>query len=298
MGTFVTGTRKQSADWHGTGVLALLTGDPHTTTPGLIPQARFFVADVFSQDAAGSPIAESLSLLKALDWMDAFGVKIINLSLTGPKDPLIQEAIVRLSKKGILFIAAAGNNGPTAPPSYPAAYKPVIAVTAVNKELRSYRHANRGAFIDIAAPGVKIWTAAPGKNEGYRSGTSFAVPFVTAVACSALPPADKTVKGSLMGVISTKDLGARVTTRFMDVALSSHRHRVTDVVPLEQPQLSLRGNSAEFIPATLSRSVTEGWQDVVIRNDLGQLRRLPRAGAEQTQFGARPSVRLPALEQF
>ncbi|MGI9422649.1 MAG: S8 family serine peptidase [Hyphomicrobiaceae bacterium] len=207
VGTFVTGSRKKSADWHGTGVLSLLTGDSNTTTPGLIPRASFYVADVFSQDASGSPVAESLSLLKAFDWMDAFGVKIINLSLAGPKDPLIEKAIARLSNKGIIFVAAAGNNGPTAPPNYPAAYPPVIAVTAVNKKMRNYRYANRGTYIDVAAPGVGIWTAAPGRKEGYRSGTSFAVPFMTAVAATHYRQLEKPSKGSLLGVIATRDLG-------------------------------------------------------------------------------------------
>ena len=209
VGTFVTGRRKRSADWHGTGVLALLTGDGNTTTPGLIPNASFYVADIFSQDAAGVPVAESVSLLQAFEWMDAFGVKIINLSLAGPKDPLVEQAIARLSKKGVIFIAAAGNDGPTAPPNYPAAYAPVIAVTAVNKKLRSYRYANRGRHIDFAAPGVGIWTAAPGQKEGYRSGTSFAVPFVTAVAATHYRQLAKPSKSSLLGVVATRDLGPK-----------------------------------------------------------------------------------------
>ena len=207
VGTFVTGRRKRSADWHGTGVLALLAGDRSSTTPGLLPHASFYVADVFSQDAAGVPIADSLSLIQAFEWMDAFGVKIINLSLAGSKDPLVEEAIARLSKKGVIFIAAAGNDGPTAPPKYPAAYAPVITVTAVNKKLRNYRYANRGRHIDFAAPGVGIWTAAPGRKEGYRSGTSFAVPFVTAVAATHYRQLAKPSKSSLLGVVATKDLG-------------------------------------------------------------------------------------------
>ena len=209
IGTFVSGRREKSADWHGTGVLALLAGDSKTTTPGLIPRASFYVADVFSQDASGSPLAESLSLLKAFEWMDAFGVRIINLSLAGPNDPLIEQAIARLSKKGTIFVAAAGNDGPTAPPNYPAAYEPVIAVTAVNKKLRNYRHANRGNHIDLAAPGVGIWTAAPGEKEGYLSGTSFAVPFVTAVAATHYRQLNKPSRKSLLRVVATKDLGPK-----------------------------------------------------------------------------------------
>src|SRR5690606_34287671 len=71
--------------------------------------------------------------------------------------------------------------GPTAAPSYPAAYPHVIAVTAVNRDGENYRSANRGGYIDVSAPGVDILTALPHAQQGYRTGTSFAVPFVTAI---------------------------------------------------------------------------------------------------------------------
>lgn len=167
-------------DWHGTGVTALLAGDPSSGTPGLVPGAQFMIADIFHADVDGEPASDTLSMLRALDWLDARKVNIINMSLAGPKDDLVESAIEKLSAKGVLFVAAAGNEGPAAPPSYPAAYDNVIAVTAVTKNLQSYRYANRGSYIDISAPGVFIWTALPGSKEGYHSGTSFATPFVTA----------------------------------------------------------------------------------------------------------------------
>ncbi len=166
---------------HGTAVLSLLAGGPLGGVPGLIPDAEFFAANIFFSDERGEMAADTLSLLKALDWMKSFGVKLVNMSFSGPRDALVAEAIEKLSKKGLVFVAAAGNEGPTAPPSYPAAYPQVIAVTAVTKDLRNYRYANRGDHIDVAAPGVNIWTAMPGGRAGYQSGTSFAAPHVTAI---------------------------------------------------------------------------------------------------------------------
>src|SRR5207344_1621084 len=61
----------------------------------------------------------------------------------------------------------------------------VIAVTAVDRNRASYDHANRGTYIDMAAPGVQILAALPGGKEGLLSGTSFAAPFVTAVVAVA-----------------------------------------------------------------------------------------------------------------
>ena len=87
--------------------------------------------------------------------MRASKVDVINMSMSGPADELLQKAIVDMSAGGVVFVAAAGNGGPSAPPSYPAAYEQVIAVTAVDKNLRGYIHANHGDYIDVAAPGVE-----------------------------------------------------------------------------------------------------------------------------------------------
>ncbi len=209
-----SGQRSNAERWrsapnkHGTGVLALLTGNPRTTTAGLIPGATFIAHNVFFADKAGRPVSDTTSMLDALNLMNGFGVDIINLSLTGPKDPVIAKAIAEMSKNGIIFVAAAGNGGPAAKPSYPAAYPQVIAVTAVNRKSRGYRYANRGSYIDIAAPGVDIWTALPGSKAGYQSGTSFAVPYVTAVIASIYKQYGPMSKEQILRHITTRDLGA------------------------------------------------------------------------------------------
>ena len=106
------------------------------------------------------------------------------MSLVGPEDDLVHQRVMQMSRKGVVFVAAAGNGGPGAPPAYPAAYSEVIAVTAVDARRRNYPHANRGGYIDVAAPGVGIWTALPENKEGKLSGTSFATPFVTAIGAA------------------------------------------------------------------------------------------------------------------
>jgi subtilisin family serine protease len=173
----------RAPNWHGTGVLSLLAGAATSSTPGLIPDADFLVADAFFPNSRGRPVTDTLHLLEALQRLYEHGAQIINLSLVGPYDDVLHSRIAYLSKRrGIVFVAAAGNGGPDAPPGYPAAYPEVIAVTAVDSNAKGYRDANRGSYINVAAPGVRIWTALPNEREGMLSGTSFAAPFVTAIA--------------------------------------------------------------------------------------------------------------------
>jgi subtilisin family serine protease len=206
---FIEGVQASDDDWHGTAILSLLAGDPDSGTPGLVPDATFLLATAFRSDAAGNATTDPERLLEALNWLDQLDVDVVNMSFAGPPDPAIARVIERMSLKGVMFVAAAGNMGPTAPASYPGAYPHVIAVTAVNRDGENYRSANRGSYIDIAAPGVDILTALPNGKQGLQTGTSFAVPFVTAIL--ATRAASGIVEGTeelLLERIGTRDLGA------------------------------------------------------------------------------------------
>jgi Subtilase family len=205
--TFLGEGRKTSPDWHGTGILALLAGRPDSGTPGLVPEANFFVASSFFADESGAAVTDTVALLRSLEWMGASDVKVINMSFAGPDDVLVQGRLKVLRSKGFVFTAAAGNDGPVASPSYPAAYPEVVAVTAVTKDLRIYPSANRGDYIDLAAPGVRIWTALPGGKEGYRTGTSFAAPFATALLALQRPDVMSETQDELLDNVTTVPLG-------------------------------------------------------------------------------------------
>lgn len=196
-----------AANWHGTGVLALLAGAPESGTPGLVPRARFLVADVFYAGSDGSAVSDTASLVRALDWMNKSGVKVINMSFAGPRDEIMERAIVALAAKGVVMVGAAGNDGPASAPLYPAAYDEVIAVTAVDRDNRNYRYANRGAYVDLAAPGVDVWTAVPGGRGGLHSGTSFAAPYVTATVAALYTDVPRKTKSTFLDALPVQDLG-------------------------------------------------------------------------------------------
>ncbi|NBJ13599.1 S8 family serine peptidase [Microvirga arsenatis] len=167
---------------HGTAVAALLVGRLDSQTPGLLPEAKIIAVDAFYRDGGTADRTDVTSLVTALEALAERGVRVINLSLSGPANEVLQKAITAAQAKGIVIVAAAGNNGAGAEPSYPAAYVGVVAVTAVDHDLNVYRRATRGPYVDLSAPGVNVWTASAQGSGTLRTGTSYAVPFVSAAA--------------------------------------------------------------------------------------------------------------------
>jgi len=178
------GDRKlpESGKQHGTAVAALLVGSATSRTPGLVPGAALIAVDSFYRAKRQDDRTDTYSLVRALDLLAGREVHVINLSLAGPANPLLEQAVTKVAERGIVMVAAAGNDGPNAEPVYPAAYENVVAVTAIDRRKRPYRRAGRGEHIDFAAPGVAVWTAASVSGARPKTGTSFAAPFVTAAA--------------------------------------------------------------------------------------------------------------------
>jgi len=173
------GSSNHRPNGHGTAIASILVGraGPYV---GLLPKSRLLAASVF-EDLPGRPgTATTVSLVRALDWMVGQGIGIVNMSLTGPHNVILQQAIAKARARGLIVVAAIGNAGPNAAPLYPAGYDGVISVTATTQDRRVFRLANRGAYLDFAAPGVGIAHALPGDGFAASSGTSMAAPFVAA----------------------------------------------------------------------------------------------------------------------
>lgn len=144
---------------------------------------RIAVADVYGTDPAGG---NALAVARGLDWLAGQGSRVVSISLVGPNNPLVARAIAAAQRRGVHVVAAVGNDGPAAPPSFPASYPGVIAITAVDGRGRALIEAGRAAHLDYAAPGADMLAAdASGKWRKVR-GTSYAVPLAAARAAAAL----------------------------------------------------------------------------------------------------------------
>ncbi|MGH6786662.1 MAG: S8 family serine peptidase [Novosphingobium sp.] len=144
---------------------------------------RLYVADVYGSDPAGG---NALAIAQGLGWLVGQGVRVVSISLVGPRNPLVERAIAAAQRRGVTVVAAVGNDGPAAPPAYPASYPGVIAVSAVDARGRPLIEAGRALHLDYAAPGAGLRAAdKKGKWQDVR-GTSFAAPLVAARAAAAV----------------------------------------------------------------------------------------------------------------
>ncbi len=191
---------------HGTAVASLLVGDGGY---GLLDGAQLYAAAVFRKRGDQGADTDAELAVRALDWLAGENVAAVNLSFGGPRNRILEAAVLRVEQLGIEVVAAAGNGGKDAPPVYPAAQAGVVAVTAVDAGLRPYAHANRGAYVAFAAPGVDVWAAAPGGGGKYESGTSYAAPFATAVFAAAKASRPAAAPAALEQTLAAraKDLG-------------------------------------------------------------------------------------------
>ena len=173
------------ATGHGTAIASLLVGSQGPFR-GAASGARLFVADVYGGNrAAGS----ATSIVRALGWLSGHHPQVINISLVGPPNKLVERAIRIVQSRGIQVVAAVGNDGPAAPPQYPASYPAVVAVTAVDAGGRALPEAGKPTHLDFAAPGADMAAALPGNGYARVRGTSFAAPLAAARLIAAGSPA-------------------------------------------------------------------------------------------------------------
>ncbi len=194
---------------HGTAVASIIAA--HQSLIGVAPGALILSVRAFgSKSPDKSPASSSIILLRGTAWAIRNGAQILNLSFTGPPDPLMQSLLGKAIDAGTVVVAAAGNQGDGAPPAYPAAYSRVIAATATDANNHLFAQANRGDYVDIAAPGVDILTAAPGNSYGFTSGTSMAAAHVSAAIALILEKHPGTDTASILSRFSATaiDLGA------------------------------------------------------------------------------------------
>jgi len=175
---------------HGThvaGIVAALNNDIGVV--GVAPEANLYAVKVLDRRGSGY----LSDVIEGLDWAVANGMQVVNMSLgTSAYNKSFEDAVKKVNAAGITQVAAAGNSGPgDNTVTYPAKFTEVIAVSATDKFDTIASWSSRGPEIDLAAPGVSIYSTYKGSTYKTLSGTSMAAPHVAGVAALVLTVPEK-----------------------------------------------------------------------------------------------------------
>lgn len=192
---------------HGTAVASLLVGHADHFS-GAAVGADLYAADVYCGLATGGAID---AIADAFAWLSRERVPVINISLVGPANGLLEQVIRLVTARGHIVVAAVGNDGPGAPPLYPAAYPAVVAVTGVDVRRRVLIEACRGKHVDFAAPGADMAAAGLDAEFALVRGTSFAAPIAAGLFARQLTELDRARAASAVAALTSQaeDLGPR-----------------------------------------------------------------------------------------
>ncbi|MCK5059773.1 MAG: S8 family peptidase [Candidatus Pacebacteria bacterium] len=180
-------TRKSAEDDNGhgshvAGTIAALQNNIGVV--GVGPDIDLYAIKVLNSRGSGY----LSDIIEGIDFAINSNLDVINMSLgTGSNVQSFHDAVIRAYDAGIVVVAAAGNSGGAV--LYPAAYSEAIAVSATDSNNNIASFSSRGPEIDIAAPGVSIYSTY--KRKGYKtlSGTSMAAPHVAGAAALVLETA-------------------------------------------------------------------------------------------------------------
>ena len=174
---------------HGTHVAGTIAGvgNNGVGVVGVTWKAQIMALRFMGPDGSGA----TSDAVKCIDWAVQNGAHILCNSWGGPDaSPELAEAVSRAERRGVLFVAAAGNTGGTgnnndSRPTYPASLRQanVISVGAIdeNDARGSFSHYGRQS-VDIGAPGVQVLSTTRNNKYDSYSGTSMAAPHVAGAA--------------------------------------------------------------------------------------------------------------------
>ena len=189
--SFVPGEAVQDGNSHGTHCIGTACGfqDLNGRRYGIAYESTIYVGKVLSNAGSG----QSGWILAGMEWAIANGCQVISMSLgntTRTPSTAYETVGLRALQNGCLIVAAAGNNGRTGGTvGQPANSPSIMAVGAIDKcqalaDFSAKAGKSPGAKVDIAAPGVEIYSSVPVEQERYAAynGTSMATPHVAGIA--------------------------------------------------------------------------------------------------------------------
>lgn len=162
-----------SPNSHGTGVASIIAGS-HPEVPGVAPGVEILSIPIINEQGVSTSFHLSEAIVLAVDA----GAELINVSLGGQHNPILEQAVNYAIDRGTLIVAAAGNES-ASNLSFPAGYQGVVSVGSIDALGQHVQFSNRSESLDFVAPGVGL-PAATGEDQAFLfTGTSSSTPVVT-----------------------------------------------------------------------------------------------------------------------
>lgn len=190
---------------HGTAIASVIAANANNAKGivGIAPEARIdLFAACWAEEDSESAVCDSFSLAKALDMAIADAPDVVNLSLTGPYDPLLARLLIRLYQAGVILVSAVApdlNKGN----EFPASLEAVIGVSSSAD--RSLRDTTGDGFAAstpaLFAPGNQILVAVPDDQYDFRSGSSLAAAHVSGIVALLLAAAPELSADQISNVL-------------------------------------------------------------------------------------------------
>ncbi|MBU1119650.1 S8 family peptidase [Patescibacteria group bacterium] len=230
-------TNPSDDNGHGTHVSGIIASTQNSAgNIGAAYQAKIMPVKVLNNEGYGylSDVA------KGIYYAADNGARIINMSLGSSSDSLtLKTAIEYAAKKGVLMIAAAGNESGSSC-QYPAAYSSVICVGATDTSNKLASFSNMGS--ELSAPGVSNYSTYIGNTYRYMSGTSMATPHVAGAAavvasfCTTCSTAEiRTVLKNTAVDLGTTGYDSVFGYGLVDLVAAINSLRPVEEVPVEEP---------------------------------------------------------------
>ena len=216
---------------HGTHVAGSVAAvDNDIGVIGVAPQAWLYGVKVLDKRGRGY----LSDVILGIEWAIDNDMQVINLSLGTSSDvQSLHDAVDAAYAAGIVLVAAAGNSGDTNPDDdviYPAKYGSVIAVAATDSNNIRASWSGDGPEVELAAPGVAIYSTWKGGEYDTKSGTSMASPHVAGTVALLLAANSGLTPDGVRAMLQTTadDLGATGTDSYYGHGLVDAEEAVTD----------------------------------------------------------------------
>ncbi len=228
-------------DSHGTHVSGIIVDN----TPESVKIKGYKIFDSEGETTA-------LAIVSAVDKAVSDGMDILNLSFSGGTSETVKESFLNAYQNGIALISAAGNDSLNIDNILPSCLKESITVAAMNPDFTRAKFSDYGDSVDLAAPGVEIYSTYNNDSYGYMDGTSMATPFVSACAAILL---------SLNPTLSPEDIETQLKSNAIpigstEIYVGSGLVNISEALDINRvnPALSDNNGGVFYNPVTITLS--------------------------------------------